>query len=400
MTSSASNREFEFLCACVRRFLNRHSPLPDSSQIDWTALIEMAREHLTLPLLAWVLDPAGGGMAPVEAQCRLRESFQSTARSNLALSAELVRLLAAFRSAGLSAVPLKGPTLAEHLYGDVTLRSFSDLDLLIQPPDVLRSRALLDGLGYRLTSSLHWNSDRAVLRSRDSQLSFSEPGQRIPVDVHWRLLPEYYPTALESQHIWRDLRSVSFAGRQIPALAAEHLLLFLSAHGAKHHWERFGWICDVACLIRVEKSLDWDGVWRESERSGTTRMLAVSLLLAQELAGAHLPDGVSRQIAKDTSAGSLFHEIRARLAGRTPGTITALESARFAWRIFGRRKALSTISGIFFAPTEAEYRVLQLPSPLFGLYYPFRLLRISSKFAARALRLGRSKQRRITSSPN
>jgi len=33
---------------------------------------------------------------------------------------------------------------------------------------------------------------------------------------------------------------------------------------------------------------------------------------------------------------------------------------------------------------------LQLPTPLFGLYYPFRLLRLGTKYTAQALGFGRS----------
>ncbi|HXP87640.1 MAG TPA: nucleotidyltransferase family protein [Bryobacteraceae bacterium] len=397
MTSSEPNPEFEFLCGCVRRFVHPLSPLPNPSQLDWAALIELAREHLVLPLLTRALN--GSQAAPADVLIRLRESFKDSARSNLALSSELIRLLEAFQSAGVPVVPLKGPTLAEHLYGDVTLRSFSDLDLLIQRADVLRVKSLLESRGYRLTSPLHWNSESAVLRARDSQLTFSEPERRIAIDVHWRLLPEYYPAALETQHVWRDLRTIAFAGRQIPALRPEQLLLFLAAHGAKHHWERLGWICDVACLIRAETNaetnaepnMDWDLPFREAEHSATSRMLALSLLLANRVAGAVLPAEVARRIEQHPAADSLAAAIRTRIASKTPGTSTTLDAARFAWQLYDRpTTALAAIAGIFFLPTEAEYRALQLPTPLFGLYYPFRLLRLGTKYTAQALGFGRS----------
>ena len=390
MISSEPHLEFEFLCGCVRRFVQPTSPLPDASDLDWAAAIELAREHLVLPLLALALDETHA--APADEFARVRESFESTAQSNLALSSELVRLLELFQPAGVPVVPLKGPTLAEHLYGDVTLRSFSDLDLLIQRRDVLRTKRLLEGRGYRLTSTPHWNSEAAVLRARDSQLSFVHAERLIAIDLHWRLLPEYYPAALETLQVWRDLRTVSFAGRQIPALRPEQLLLFLSAHGAKHHWERLGWICDVACLIRAEPNLDWELVLRGAEEFGSSRMLAVSLMLASGLASAELPTSVAQRIGRVPGAAALSAGIRTRLTGKPPGTGTTLESARFAWRFFDRHtKAMAAVAGILFVPTEAEYRALQLPSPLYALYYPYRLLRLGTKYAARALGRGRSR---------
>jgi len=378
--SCQQNREFAFLCACARRLVDPHAPMAIPSDLNWTRVIEQAADHLLLPSLAWVVTEAGA--APPDILAELRQRFQANARLNLTLTSELLRLLQAFDSAHLPVIPLKGPALAEHLYGDVTLRGFSDLDLLVQPEHVLAARQLLEESGYQLTSTLHWNSKRAVLRARDSQVAFHEPRTRIAIDLHWRLMPGYFPSAVEDRAGWREVRTRALAGVPVKALAPEQLLLFLCAHSARHHWERLGWICDIACLLRAEREWDWDSVFRQAKAFGTQRILAVSLLLAETLAGAPLDDQAARRIAPNPTARALADEVRLRLQQRTPGAATAMESARFLWKtIESPARAVAALLGIFLAPTEAEFRAIQLPGALYGLYYPFRLVRLSFKYA-------------------
>src|SRR5207244_11975507 len=54
--------------------------------------------------------------------------------------------------------------------------------------------------------------------------------------------------------------SLPLGGTLVRTLSAEHLLLVLCAHGAKHCWERLGWICDVAELLRGTPALDLSGM--------------------------------------------------------------------------------------------------------------------------------------------
>jgi hypothetical protein len=67
----------------------------------------------------------------------------------------------------------------------------------------------------------------------------------------------------------QGILAISYKGPTLAALAygnlsLENLLLVRCAHGSKHLWERLGWICDVAELIRVRKEKsDWEKVNKE-----------------------------------------------------------------------------------------------------------------------------------------
>ena len=58
-------------------------------------------------------------------------------------------MLEDFENHGITAIPYKGPALALQVYGDLKLRSFVDLDVLVRRSDAARAGTLLAARGYR-----------------------------------------------------------------------------------------------------------------------------------------------------------------------------------------------------------------------------------------------------------
>jgi len=67
---------------------------------------------------------------------------------NRALAAELGELLRLFEESGIRALPFKGPVLALDLFGDLALREFVDLDILVPAGEILRATDLIEARGY------------------------------------------------------------------------------------------------------------------------------------------------------------------------------------------------------------------------------------------------------------
>ncbi len=135
--------EATLLLACARRFVagqsddEVHAAL--CSDLDWPTLLELADAHSVMPLLYSALEQE----CPVRVTQNLRTSFANHARSNLAHTAELLKVLAILEQNRIPVIALKGPVLAAWGYGDLALRAFSDLDLLIRPDHVARAKDLL-----------------------------------------------------------------------------------------------------------------------------------------------------------------------------------------------------------------------------------------------------------------
>src|SRR6266403_3055881 len=376
-------QEFPFLLACVRRFFDPGAPQPTAAALDWRKLIQLAERHAVVALFCQAIRARDD--VPLDILDDLQRRALTAARFDLTLSAELGRLLKLFEAEEIQVVSLKGPALRNILYGDAALRSSTDLDFLVRPEDVLRAKRALEGAGYYMQSILPSDADGACLRRRDCQITLSleitEQDDLLFVDLHWRLLPGYFPRFFDEHALWGHLRQVSVAGTVVPTFSSEHLLLFLCAHGTKHLWQRLGWLCDIARLVQVEPGIDWTRVFSEARQTDTTRMVVLALLLASELLGISIPPATV-EYSNDSGARELVETIRQRLHDEILTPAAAMESASFSRRAFestGHR--VRYLLGIFLEPTEAEYEALKLPLPLHWLYYFFRPLRLAVKYA-------------------
>src|SRR5208282_477844 len=110
--------------------------------------LRLAEHHGVLPLAARTLIEHARGL-PAEIERRLRSAYDANLRRSLWFTAELTRLMQHFEHQGIRLIPYKGPVLAESLYGDAALRSFSDLDFLISPEDFERAKQAIAEIGYR-----------------------------------------------------------------------------------------------------------------------------------------------------------------------------------------------------------------------------------------------------------
>jgi len=363
----------------VRRYFQPEAPLPAANGLDWRQVLELADGHAVMPFLQRGITESDG--APADVLAELRRLIRATTEYDLTLNAELVGLLIALEREGIQNVTLKGPILRLLLYGNAGLRGSTDLDLLFHARDVGRVRKLLEERGYLLRSPLHWHGETACLRNRESQLSFARPGDDLRVDVHWRLLPGYFPPSFEEHEAWRGLRKIPIAGAFGWSLPPEKLVLFLSAHGMKHLWQRLGWICDIARVVQVEQ-VDWAEVLKQAEATDTTRIVLLGLFLAQELLGVKVPAALQDRVRTDTKIPVLARAVLKRIREGRFEMAGAIETAQFSSHGFQRMShRVRLVAAIFFGPTDAEYKLLQLPPFLYWLYYLLRPLRLAVKYA-------------------
>jgi hypothetical protein len=376
IAKSAVSREAEFLVAGVRRFFHPEDPSPDPSGLDFGELMRLSSAHAVTPLLYRAL--ASVPLADHVARS-FRLALEENTRWNLALSAELCRLAELFNQHAIAFVPLKGPLLSQQLYGDLSMRASVDLDWLVHPRDVLRVRDVLIAEGYRVASALHWPCDSACLRCREEEISLLDESRSLNVDLHWRILPSYFASAFDYVEVWQSLTSTAFCGRTIPSLRPEDLLLLLCAHGAKHGFERVGWICDIASCLKAFPNLRWPEVMAASARAGTTRELLMGLKIAEDLLGVPLPPS----LPEDPVVGKLVTLVRKRVLAAAPIPTPESELIPLCLRMFeSPRHRIRYLLGQL-SPSRAEYQAIQLPPTLYFLYYLFRPIRLAARSAVR-----------------
>jgi hypothetical protein len=351
--------------------------------LDWAYLVRTASAHGTRPLLYRHLSRIVPETVPGAVLAALREAFLANARRNLLLTAELIRVLKSFDEHGVRAVPFKGPTLAACAYGNLALREFADLDLLVRAPEFSRAKELLIERRYRLGIGLSPAQEAEYLASI-RQLPLLSTDGACMVELHSHVMPRHFYFPLDLDHLSGPLQTVQVSGRAVPTLPKEDLLLVLCAHGAKHRWGCLGWVCDVAELLRACPGMDWPRVEEQAGRLRSRRMLRLGLLLANDLLGAPLPCEVEREARADAVVNRLVARVSRTLlrapADAPGGLALALFQIRARERLGdGVRYALS----MALTPTVADWFSYRLPASISFFYYLLRPIRLVGKYFRR-----------------
>lgn len=387
--------EDKLLLCCARTILesDRVERIRDllREDIDWTYLIRTALSHGMIALLYWSLNNTCPEAVPRAILDQLRGYFHDNARRNLILTGELLKLLKLFEVHGIPAISYKGPVLAASAYGDLALRHFYDLDILVHERDVLKAKNLLISRGYRQTGV-----QEAVHLQPHCEYGFVRDDGRAIVELRWRItshrqIPSrHFSFSLDRGRLWERLEPVSLGGREILTLSPEDLLLIFCLHGAKHLWERLGWICDVAKLIGVHQGMDWEEVMRRARSLGSGRMLFLGLFLASDLLGAALPEEVWQRVQADPVVKSLATQVRQRLFREANDSPGIFESSLFYLRARDslQDRVMYCLYLVHFAitPNMKDQAFLPLPAFLSFLYYPLRPIRLIGKYGLNPLK--------------
>jgi Uncharacterised nucleotidyltransferase len=377
--------EAELLLCCARtnidaRYVSRLRTLLQN-KFDWEYLIHVSFLHGMLPLLYWNLQATCPETVPKPILEQLRSHFQANSRRNLFLLAELIRLLDFFALSHIPAIPLKGPILAASAYGNVALRLFSDLDIMVNQRDLLRAREALVALGYRPTVEQPYGEESGYAWVRNDG--------KVGIDLQWRITGEALAFPLDVDQLYLRLEPLSIAGGRSLSLPLEDLLVFLCVHGCKHLWKRLNWISDVAEIVRAHPQLDWGHVMAHARRLGTERMLMIGLYLAHDLLGTILPEEVVQNARRDPMVREVAAEMHVRLFCESdvrpgvPERVALYLRMRecFRDRVRYRLWCLRRYLHIAMTPTTNDLALLPLPGLLSPLYHLFRLLRLTRMYA-------------------
>ena len=374
-------REHELLLCCARTEASppvaaRIRELAGSRELDWDYLFQLARRHAVIPLLYSQLAREGADLVPPAFLSKLKLHYQENSARNTILTAELSRLVELLSAAGIDTIPYKGPVLALFAYGDIASRRFVDLDVIVKKSDVPRARDLLIADGYAPTKSLTPAQQQVLLRTQHN-LQFARDNRRLLLELHWEVAPHLFASSLQENELWRNLTTINLNGTPMKTLSAGDLLFSLCVHGSRHLWERLGWICDVAELIRRHE-LKWSTLLQRAAETDNERMFLLGLHLAKKLLQVTLPIEVQQRCDADARLESLATSIIDHLFDgptHTPSTSTEI----FKYNI-GVRKSLTARARYFLymlRPTDSDVSRCVLPARLsFGYYVlrPFRLL--------------------------
>ena len=308
---------------------------------------------------------------PPKIQVELTLFNKTNLRRNLVFTGELLQLVALFQQNAIPIAALKGPVLAHSIYGHISLREFSDLDVVVNEADLCKAESILTARGYQ--ADFADRDYRSAFLSYQGQYAFRHPETEISVDLHWRLSDN-----LRSAEIWSRLEQVTIAGRTISTLAHDDLTLFLAAHGTKEGWRDLIWVCDFAEVLRNCSDVDWGAVLDRARRVHCSRQLLLAIFLATSLLDAPAPVELIDKARNDSAIQSLAKKAQLRMLRSAPeGELAEFLNGlntddRLTQRL--RRVVISLTTR-----TVGDYKAMPLPKSFWGLYYFIRPLRLAGK---------------------
>lgn len=362
------------IAADIRQLLN--------FPIDWDFLLAEAASNSITPLLSRNLALAAPESVPPAQFARLKERVRASAVHSLVLTAELIRILEAFAAAGIQAIPYKGPVVAAQAYGDIALREFEDIDLVLRQRDVARANEVLVRLGL----SPQFPPIFAPGQSASlvpGEYDYRDKERHLTIELHTDRTLRHFPKPPDLDELAHRLIPIALSGHEVRTFSPDDTLVFLCVHGSKDFWERLVWVADVAEMVAAHPQLDWDAVYAFADAVAARRMLHLGLSLADEMLGIAMPDAIRSRIRRDPAVQKIVAQIVQRLLRRAPAASGA--GATFAYR---RQMVSGTLRGwryamrLATAPAAEDWHALRLPRPLALVYAALRPLRLLRKYGA------------------
>jgi hypothetical protein len=348
--------------------------------IHWDRLIDLAVRHALVPILDREVNVYLGGDTPPPARSRLRRMAHAFQVRSVVLTIEMRRLAEALCERGLDLMAYKGPALAQQIYGDVTRRSFVDLDLLVRPEDFTHARATLSTLGYSAQAPLTPLQERALRGGECDQTLLGKTG--LFVELHWAVAPPHLCFELTTADLMARSRFLDLEGTRVRVPSPEDLVILLAMNGVKDMWRSVEGLALLAALmVRYPggpEAVDWARLQALARPLGAERMVRLALWLAVDLLEAPAPFRLAAAIADDPGLPALARAAKSRLLDE--GNLVTGELAKAFFRCRARERWSDRIGHYVLratTPTIADCTALPLPPRLWrlaGVRRPFRLL--------------------------
>ena len=375
--------EISLLLCCAQTRMNGHTTekinLLVQQEIDWEYLIHTAIIHRVTPLLFRSLTLACPDQVPKGYLDALRGYYLQNTGSNLARTARLLELLALFNDHQIIAIPFKGPVLAESAYGDLSLRQFSDLDILIHRDHAFDAYQLLLSKGYQPEVRLDAAQIRKFMQT-EYGLALFRKERHMTVELHWEITGRYTTYSFDLDHFGGRFDTLTISGKQIRQFPAEDMLVYLCIHGSKDGWVSLDSICCVNELIRSSRDMDWARVDHLVNEIHCRRMFGLGLFLAYRLLDTELPDPILMNIESDSMINKLAKPIINSLFISSDSSDNPINANFSLFHLIIKDRfadKLRHVLNLIFFPSRQDWRTFPLPARYSFLRYLLRPVRLA-----------------------
>lgn len=337
---------------------------------DWSRVATLGDLNRVLPLLYRTLHRCRVEGIPVRSFQALKGQVAITAMRNEGAIEELARLQQSFDKRGLRVLHYKGATVALRFYGELSLRTFHDMDFLIEAADIGVVCEVLEASGYSNSERL---SKRELELHEAEQKEFLFQKRGFNVEPHWKFTPRRFEFEIDYAGIWQRAPVIQVADAKLLVPATEDALVLMMLVGAAGFWKRLQMLADIAAVTNGPEPINWVTVEAEMKRLRATRVLYVAALLANMLCGADVPVTILDAARGDPMVVEMATQVTKTISDPQLSRANAdLLPWKFQWLLWGMRDGwrdrLVYLFRTLTTPTSLHTRRMPLPRFLTALY--------------------------------
>lgn len=344
-----------------------------AATVEWGPLLdEIEREGIASFVFRQLDRFALNTHFPPQIAERLKSSYYSIYRQNMALLEEAKELLSGFAEEGIQAMVLKGIFLAETIYGDIGVRPVGDIDILIKRRDIAKAHRILNVLEYQ-APAYYEDALKTKTTSLNSLVYRKEGRLRGTVaHLHWHIINSSWPLegladTIAMERVWSRAEPANVGGVGALTLSPEHCVMYLAHHGFHHSFNRVFLAIDIQEALRYyHDRFDWDLAVQEARKFGLSAIFYFSLHFCAQALQSEIPQ---LQRIKPCALGFLEKIISFCVRRKMMGAF--LSYCAYLARERGLRARLRFIIRTFFPSRYGMAHNYECaPSQVtFGLYY-------------------------------
>jgi hypothetical protein len=388
------------------------SSIAARGDVDWSAFVEASLRHGVTPSAAdYLVRTEMESLVPRAARDFFHRFRAANEARNRALLAETGRVVDVLRASGIRSMVLKGAALSTTAYPKPRLRTFADIDILVDPDCLSDAEKVVAGLGYAAERSIIPNSITHECRRMCAEDILSGTLAPELIAAHAAYLNEDYCNRIvlelhrglfrtldglwrrvDMELLWESAATFSLSqSHEAQMLGPEAMLVHLAAHAGDHAFGRLLFPIDASFVISAnEGKLAWQHVAELARIYDVAGRVLTLLSHAREICGAEIPEkaltalGTQRALQSAAPVSTIF-------SASTPvGTEVALRRLFQTTRFADMATSVARLLGPPPSVIREIYGARSLP--MVGLCYairPFHLAGRALRILARSAAAGR-----------
>lgn len=251
--------------------------------IDWPKLTALAEHHGVEGLVAANLSAHKSASVPAPVRDHFTRRLRHHCLRSLVVNGATIELTNALSEAGISNILMKGHAISARYYDIPGARQCIDVDILVAKEELVRTRSIVEGLGFEQCSP-----DFAVpppcedvFQDLVGEIAYGRSRDGVSLDLHWHINSNPHLLNWQFDTVQRFTTSLPIGDTSVSVLETPAQMLYLCCHGAIHAWFRLKWLADIYRMLRALTDEQANQVVQMSQRDGTLRMIATSLRLLE-----------------------------------------------------------------------------------------------------------------------